>query len=140
MLYENGSMVKSEVEDEPDIEIENRYDQNNKLIYSGPYRNKIPVGVHREYSADGKVTNSYIYNDNGLLISEGIVDESGRCNGKWKDLYPDGTIWPKVSIQTTDGRVSGNFIMLRAKLSRQGILTMAGLTECGNGTLRPECS
>ncbi len=49
MLYDNGSIVKSKVEDEPDIEIENKYDQNNKLIYSGPYRNKIPVGVHREY-------------------------------------------------------------------------------------------
>ena len=32
----------------------------------------------------------YRYNDNGLLLSEGIVDEAGNSNGKWKDLYPDG--------------------------------------------------
>ena len=50
MLYDSGSIVKSEVEDQPDIEIENKYDENNKLIYSGPFRNKVPVGVHREYS------------------------------------------------------------------------------------------
>jgi len=90
MLYENGSIVKSSVEDAPDIEIVNKYDSEGKLIYSGPYRNNIPVGVHRDYGKDGKVSNAYIYNDNGLLLSEGIVDEAGNYNGKWKDLYTDG--------------------------------------------------
>jgi antitoxin component YwqK of YwqJK toxin-antitoxin module len=92
MLYENGSIVKSNVEDQPDIEIINKYDSNNKLIYSGPYRNNVPVGVHREFGKDGKITNAFIYNDVGLLMSEGIVDEAGRYNGKWKDLYPGGSV------------------------------------------------
>ena len=26
------------------------------------------------------------------LLSEGIVDEAGNSNGKWKDLYPDGKV------------------------------------------------
>jgi antitoxin component YwqK of YwqJK toxin-antitoxin module len=105
MLYDNGSIVKSKVEDEPDIEMENRYDKNNKLIYSGPFRNKIPVGVHREFGADGKVINAYVYNDNGLLLSEGIVDEGGNRNGKWKDLYPDGKV--QAEGQYSDNRRSG---------------------------------
>jgi uncharacterized protein len=120
MLYDNGSIVKSEVEDEPDIEIENKYDQNNRLIYSGPYRNKIPVGVHREYGADGKVTNAYVYNDNGLLLSEGIVDEGGKFNGKWKDLYPDGTTLAEG--QYTDSRRTGiwKFYTASGKLEQTG--------------------
>jgi antitoxin component YwqK of YwqJK toxin-antitoxin module len=105
MLYDSGSIVKSEIEDQPDIEIENRYDQNNKLIYSGPFRNKVPVGVHREYGSDGKVRNAFVYNDNGLLISEGIVDDGGKFNGKWKDLYPDGKT--EAEGQYTDSRRSG---------------------------------
>jgi uncharacterized protein len=105
MLYDNGSIVKSKVEDEPDIEIENRYDANNKLIYSGPFRNKVPVGVHREYGSDGKVKNAFVYNDNGLLISEGIVDDGGKFNGKWKDLYADGKT--QAEGQYTDSRRSG---------------------------------
>jgi len=105
MLYDNGAIVKSKVEDEPDIEMENRYDQNNRLVYSGPFRNKIPVGVHREFGADGKVTNAYVYNDNGLLLSEGIVDEGGNRNGKWKDLYPDGKV--QAEGQYSDNRRSG---------------------------------
>jgi antitoxin component YwqK of YwqJK toxin-antitoxin module len=120
MLYDNGSIVKSEVEDEPDIEIENKYDQNNRLIYSGPYRNKIPVGVHREFGADGKVTNAFVYNDNGLLLSEGIVDEGGRFNGKWKDLYPDGTTLAEG--QYTDSRRTGvwKFYTASGKLEQTG--------------------
>jgi uncharacterized protein len=105
MLYENGAIVKSNVEDQPDIEIVNKYDQSGKLTYSGPYRNKVPVGIHREYSPDGKVTNSKIYNDNGLLLSEGIVDEAGNKNGKWKDYYASGKI--QAEGQYSDNRKSG---------------------------------
>lgn len=105
MLYDNGSIVKSNVEDQPDIEIENRYDENNRLIYSGPFRNKIPVGVHREFGEDNKVINAYVYNDNGLLLSQGIVDEAGRYNGRWKDFYPDGKI--QAEGQYTDSRRTG---------------------------------
>jgi antitoxin component YwqK of YwqJK toxin-antitoxin module len=105
MLYENGAIVKSRVEDEPDVEIVNKYDDNNKLIYSGPYRSKVPVGVHREYGANGKVSNSFIYNDNGLLLSEGIVDEAGNRNGRWKDLYADKTTEAEGTY--TDNRKTG---------------------------------
>jgi antitoxin component YwqK of YwqJK toxin-antitoxin module len=107
MLYDNGAIVKSKVEDEPDIEIVNKHDADGKLIYSGPYRNKIPVGIHREFGKDGKVTNSFIYNDNGLLLSEGIVDEAGNRNGKWKDLYANGKV--QSEGQFTDNRRTGQW-------------------------------
>lgn len=105
MLYENGSIVKSSVEDAPDIEIVNKYDSDGKLTYSGPYRNKVPVGIHRDYNKEGKITNAYVYNDNGVLISEGIIDESGNRNGRWKDFYPDGKV--QAEGQYNDNRRSG---------------------------------
>jgi uncharacterized protein len=105
MLYENGAIVKSNVEDQPDIEIVTKRDQAGNIIYNGPYRNKVPVGIHREYGADGKVINSKIYNDNGLLISEGIVDAAGNKNGKWQDMFPSGKI--QAEGQYTDNRRSG---------------------------------
>jgi antitoxin component YwqK of YwqJK toxin-antitoxin module len=107
MLYDNGSIVKNEVDDAPDIEIVNKHDAEGKLIYSGPYRNNTPVGIHRDYGKDGKVTNAYVYNDNGLLLSEGIVDEAGNRNGKWKDLYPDGKVLAEG--QFSDNRRTGNW-------------------------------
>jgi antitoxin component YwqK of YwqJK toxin-antitoxin module len=107
MLYDKGAIVKSRVEDEPEIEISNKYDQNGKLIYSGPFRKNVPVGTHREYGPDGKVTNSFIYNDNGLKISEGIVDEAGNRNGKWKDFSSSGKIQAEGQFQ--DNRRSGQW-------------------------------
>jgi len=107
MLYENGALVKSQVEDKPDIETVNKYDQDGKLIFSGPYRSNVPVGIHREFGKDGKVINAFIYNDNGVKISEGIVDEAGNHNGKWKDFYPDGKI--QAEGQYTDNRRSGQW-------------------------------
>lgn len=107
MLYEKGAVVKSNVEDEDDIEIENRYNSDGKLIYSGPKRKDIPVGIHREYNKDGKILNSFIYNDNGIKISEGVVDESGNKNGKWKDFNQEGILIAEG--QYSDNRKSGNW-------------------------------
>ena len=120
MLYENGAIVKSKVEDEPDIEIVNNYDTDGKIIYSGPYRNKIPVGIHREYGKDGKVSNAFIYNDNGLKLSEGIVDEAGNRNGKWLDLYPNAM--KLAEGQYNDNRRSGQwkFYNLEQKVEQTG--------------------
>ncbi len=92
MLYENGAIVKSKVEEEQDIEIVNKYDTDGKLIYSGPYRKQIPVGIHRDYSKDGKVLNGYIYNDIGVKIGEGVIDEAGNKVGKWKEFTQEGEL------------------------------------------------
>ena len=120
MLYDKGAIVKSKVDEEPDIEIVNKHDQDGKLIYSGPYRNKIPVGIHREFGKDGKVSNAFRYNDNGLLLSEGIVDEAGNSNGRWKDFFPDGRM-------QDEGQYSGNrrsgqwkFYNMLAKVEQTG--------------------
>ncbi len=120
MLYENGSIVKSRIEDEPDIEIVNRYNNENKLIYKGPYRNKIPVGVHREYGNDGTVTNAYLYNDNGLLMSEGVVDESGNYNGKWKDFYPDGKVQAEGTYANNRRTGLWKFYAITGKVEQTG--------------------
>ena len=105
MLYEKGAIVKSKVEDEQDIKIVNKYDPNGKLIYSGPYKDSVRVGIHREYSPEGKIIRALLYNDNGLKVSEGLVDEAGNRNGKWKDFYADGKI--NAEGQYTDNKKSG---------------------------------
>jgi antitoxin component YwqK of YwqJK toxin-antitoxin module len=120
MLYENGSIVNSKVDDQADIQIVNRHDQDGKLIYSGPYRNNIPVGVHREYNKDGKISNALMYNDLGIKISEGIVDESGKFNGRWKDYFPNGNL--QAEGQYTDSRRTGTWKFYNAsqKLEQTG--------------------
>jgi antitoxin component YwqK of YwqJK toxin-antitoxin module len=92
LLYDNGKVTGTEIDNSAEIDIENRYDESGKLIYSGPFKEGIPVGIHREYNSDGSVRIAKIYNDNGVLISEGIVDDEGNRNGPWKDFSADGTV------------------------------------------------
>ena len=92
MLYDNGKIVEGNLDDNPEVEIRNRYDSDGKLIYSGPFRLETPVGIHRKYNTDGSVKSSVIYNDKGIKVSEGIVTEDGRRNGKWKNYYAGGNI------------------------------------------------
>lgn len=92
LLYESGKVTGTNIDNSAEIEIQNRYDESGKLIYSGPFKEGIPVGIHREYNPDGTVKNARIYNDNGVLISDGIVDEAGNRRGAWKDYSPDGVV------------------------------------------------
>jgi len=92
LLYENGKVTGTDIDNSAEIDIQNRYDDSGKLVYSGPFREGTPVGIHREYNPDGTVKNSRIYNDNGLLISEGIVDEEGNRKGPWKDYSSSGSV------------------------------------------------
>lgn len=106
MLYDNGSIVEENVDDDPEIEIVNRYNERGDLIYSGPFRRDTPVGVHRIYD-EGNLTNSFVYNDNGVKMSEGIVDEEGNRQGQWKLLFESGAV--KESGAYLNNRRSGQW-------------------------------
>lgn len=120
MLYDNGELVEESVDDDPDIEIRNRYDNEGRLIYSGPYREETPVGIHREYDISGAVVNSFIYNDNGIIVSEGIINEDGQRSGPWTNYYPDGSIKEKGAYQ--DNRRTGmwNFYNRKGDIIQKG--------------------
>jgi antitoxin component YwqK of YwqJK toxin-antitoxin module len=92
LLYDNGKVTGTDIDNSTEIEIENRYNDDGKLIYSGPFKDGVPVGIHREYNEDGAVKNAHIYNDNGVLISEGIVDDEGNRYVAWKDYSQGGVI------------------------------------------------
>jgi uncharacterized protein len=91
LLYENGRLVE-EVKDEQRELIEKEIRNENGSITRGPYLKDIPVGIHKTRSIDGEIVNSKIYNNLGVLLSEGIIDKEGKRIGEWKDFYEDGSI------------------------------------------------
>ncbi|MFP4488604.1 MAG: toxin-antitoxin system YwqK family antitoxin [Bacteroidales bacterium] len=95
MLYDEGKLVEEGTDNDPEIDIRNRYDSDGNLVFSGPFRMGVPIGIHREYNSDGTVKSSVIYNDEGNKVSEGIVTEDGRRNGTWLNYYPGGSIKEK---------------------------------------------
>jgi len=90
--YDNGRILEENIEDEQNVEIRNVYDENGNVLNSGPYRKNTPIGVHREYTANGEIVGSKIYDDFGRVISIGIVNEKGERIGEWKNYYMSGNI------------------------------------------------
>ncbi len=86
-----GELQQDAVEVEK-IEIRREiHPENGKLSFKGAYRNDKPEGVHRRYDEEGNVIESKIY-DEGILLFEGILDEEGSRQGKWKEYYPSGEL------------------------------------------------
>jgi uncharacterized protein len=98
LQYSKGLLIEQKDTADLDIEIVNRTDEEGNIIYSGSYRKNIPVGIHREYDKNGKVTNAYLYSDNGSKIGEGIITNEGKKEGAWKYYYDSGSV-----------RAAGNF-------------------------------
>jgi len=92
LLYDNGKVTGNDLTNVPEIEVIKKYNDAGRMIYSGPYKDGVPVGIHREYNDDGTVKNAKIYGENGIVLSEGIVDEAGNRNGPWKDYSTSGDI------------------------------------------------
>lgn len=92
MQYVQGNIYEEKEADSLDIEIRNEYDNQGNLIFSGSYKDNIPVGIHRMYDPDGKVTNAFIYDQNGNKSGEGIITNEGKKEGLWKYFNSDGSI------------------------------------------------
>jgi antitoxin component YwqK of YwqJK toxin-antitoxin module len=120
MLYDNGKVTGTEMDNSAEIDIQNRYDDTGKLIYSGPFREGVPVGIHREYNTDGTIKGAKIYNDNGVVISEGIVDAEGNRNGPWKDYSSGGLLMAEGTYTASRRTGLWKFYNAAGKLEQAG--------------------
>jgi antitoxin component YwqK of YwqJK toxin-antitoxin module len=111
LKYADGQVIAEDIEDEETIEIRNEYDDRNRLVSSGPFRQNIPIGIHRKYDPQGNVIESRTYDNKGIMISEGIVDEEGKKQGPWKDYYPGGEL--KSNGQYKDNYRTGRWTFYR---------------------------
>lgn len=94
LMYRNGKVRDLTASDTSTVQILNRFDSIGNLIYSGPYKNGVPVGIHRDYK-NGKVIGGKLYDDNGVLIGEGIIDKEGNKEGPWTNYFPSGQVKSK---------------------------------------------
>lgn len=108
MRYERGEIMEEIDEDMRELlDMKSTYDQDGRLIFTGGYKEGIAVGIHRFYDTAGVVENSFLYNELGQKIGEGIIDEQGRKIGSWKDYYPTGE--KKAQGNFLDNRQSGSW-------------------------------
>lgn len=109
LRYERGMIMEEIDEDLKELlDMKSTYDEQGRLIFTGGYKEEVPVGIHRFYDTIGNVENAYLYNELGQKISEGIIDEQGRRKGAWIDLYLTGETRAKGSYQ--NNQRSGTWI------------------------------
>ena len=93
MRFEKGALIEELDEEAKEIiDFKRTYDAQGRIVFSGAYLEGVPRGIHRFFDTTETIINSYIYNEKGQKISEGIVDERGFRKGKWKDYYISGNI------------------------------------------------
>lgn len=104
--YEYG-VLKKNVAELVKLDVKNDFFESGKLKSSGTYKDGIAEGVTRFYNEEGAIVNSKVYKD-GELIGEGVYDEKGYQQGKWKEYYVSGEL--KAEGEYIDGRRNGDWV------------------------------
>jgi antitoxin component YwqK of YwqJK toxin-antitoxin module len=103
--YENGVLKDTSVRVENEIDIIETFyeskDENGEFLKkeSGGFVKGVPIGVHRTYDSLGRVNSSRLYDRNGNLIAEGIVNQEGDKLGDWFYYYASKKIKSKGSYR-----------------------------------------
>jgi antitoxin component YwqK of YwqJK toxin-antitoxin module len=121
LRYERGNIVEEIDEDMKELlDMKSTYDEKGRLIFTGGYKEGIPVGIHRFYDTTGVVVNAYLYNELGQKVSEGIIDEQGKRKGEWKDFYPTGEIRAKGSYLDNERSGDWTYYFRKGGIEQQG--------------------
>ena len=108
LRYERGKIVEEIDEDLRELlDMKSTYDEQGRLVFTGGYKEDVPIGIHRFYDTAGVVMNAYLYNDVGQKTAEGVIDEQGIRKGPWTDLYPTGETRAKGTYN--NNRKSGSW-------------------------------
>ena len=92
LQYAKGVLIEEQDTAAMEIEIRNQVDADGNLVYSGSYKENIPVGIHRMFDKNGAVINAFLYHDDGTKLGEGIITNDGKKEGDWKYFNRDGSI------------------------------------------------
>jgi len=109
-------------EDDPDVvklDIKIDYYESGNIKTVGSYKNNIPEGVRREYRIDGTIESAKIFR-NGNITGEGIVDEKGYKQGKWKEYYETGELKAEGTYKNNEKTGLWKWYYINGKLEQTG--------------------
>ena len=119
LRYKNGSLVQDTAEFKSNIKIQNKFNEDGDLVYSGAYNGNVPVGIHRIFE-NGEVKEAIVYNDNGIVISKGVIDEQGIRKGKWRNFYVTGELKSEGEYQNNSRVGNWKFYYGNARIEQNG--------------------
>ncbi|MCB0778710.1 MAG: toxin-antitoxin system YwqK family antitoxin, partial [Flavobacteriales bacterium] len=85
-----ADMVDADAPESMMLDIRNTYHPNGQVASTGSYsRAGRKEGLFREFDRQGEAVGAKIYRD-GVLLSEGGVNELGMLDGPWVEYHPSG--------------------------------------------------
>ncbi len=84
------------------------YYESGQIKFRGGYYDDKPVGMHKEYSVDGKVIIGKEYSQENIMIATGPLDANDKKQGKWQYIYETGEL--KAEGNFKDGRRTGEWL------------------------------
>ncbi|MDP4282728.1 MAG: hypothetical protein Q8867_11380, partial [Bacteroidota bacterium] len=136
--------IKQEAAEEvTKLDVVQEYYPDGKIRSVSTYRKGVPEGIRREYSPEGIVIKSLVFQA-GARIGEGIIQEDGTKDGHWVEFFSDSTI--KSEGNYKDGKPLGEWkyfytdgkIEQTGKYSNSGKLTGIWKWFYNNGRLLRE--
>lgn len=124
--YENGILIDTAVTIENDIDIVEEFynyrDSEGNYIKksSGGFVKGIPIGVHRTYDSVGRVNSSRLYDTNGNLIAQGIINEEGDKLGDWIYYYSSHKVKSKGKYRNNRRIGTWYYFFLNGKIEQKG--------------------
>lgn len=92
LLYQGGDLKQPLKSEEFTLDEKIEYYSNGNPKRKGFYKGDIPVGIHTYYDDKGNIINAQIFNDNGIVVSEGLLTEEGKKEGHWKNFFENGEV------------------------------------------------
>ncbi len=121
LRYERGTIVEEIDEDMKELlDMKSTFDSEGRLIFTGGYKEGVPVGIHRFFDTAGVVENAYLYNELGQKVSEGIIDQQGRRKGAWTDFYSSGEVQAKGNYQNNQRSGSWTYFQEKGSIEQKG--------------------
>jgi uncharacterized protein len=107
------------------LDVKNTYHENGRIKTSGTSNKGVPEGIMRKYDDTGKIMGGELYKD-GYLIGEGVYDEKGYRQGKWKEFYNTGQL--KGEGEYLNDRRIGEWVYYyqNGKIEQRGNFTKDG--------------
>lgn len=122
--YVNGVLII----DPPELaeyELKTDYYPDGSIKTVGSYKDGVAEGVRREYSKDGKITESFILYQ-GHIIGKGIIDENGLKQGPWKEYYLNGRIQAEGSYENSQKTGLWKYYFENGNLEQIGVYDNQG--------------
>ncbi len=118
--YVNGKVFVPKTEDKIVLKakVKKSYYPNGKIQFEGAFLKDMPVGIHKEYDANGNLSKVKEYTSQSILLGEGLFDENSKRTGVWR-LYDEYWEYYYAKGSYKDGLRTGEWVYFYSDGSKE---------------------